>query len=80
MAARTGFLARGSEILGSLWDKAGRAGRLDVMREVVSLEFRNCDCVLVLSLVLVTLLLNPGHYERHIFGGMSNITIVVPTN
>ena len=35
MAARTGFLARGPEILGSLWDKAGRAGRLDVIREVV---------------------------------------------
>jgi hypothetical protein len=35
MAARTGFLTRGPEILGSLWNKAGRAGRLDVIREVV---------------------------------------------
>jgi hypothetical protein len=35
MAARTGFLARGPEILRSLWDKAGRAGRLDVMREII---------------------------------------------
>lgn len=33
--ARTGFLTRGPKILGSLWDKAGRAGRLDVIREVV---------------------------------------------
>jgi hypothetical protein len=28
-------LARGPEILGNLWDKAGRAGRLEVMREVI---------------------------------------------
>jgi hypothetical protein len=32
-AARKNFLARGSEILGTLWDKAERAGRLDVIRE-----------------------------------------------
>ena len=29
------FLTRGPDVLGSLWDKAGRAGRLEVMREVV---------------------------------------------
>ena len=28
-------LMRGPEILGNLWDKAGRAGRVEVMREVV---------------------------------------------
>jgi hypothetical protein len=34
-AAGKGILAKGPEILGSLWDKARRAGRLNVMREVV---------------------------------------------
>jgi hypothetical protein len=29
------LLARGPEVLGNLWDKAGRAGRLEVMREVM---------------------------------------------
>jgi hypothetical protein len=29
------LLTRGPEVLGNLWDKAGRAGRLEVMREVV---------------------------------------------
>jgi len=29
------FLARGPDVLGSLWDKAGRTGRLEVVREVV---------------------------------------------
>ena len=29
------FLVRGPDVLGSLWDKAGRVGRLEVMREVV---------------------------------------------
>lgn len=27
------LLARGPEVLGNLWDKAGRAGRLEMMRE-----------------------------------------------
>jgi len=30
-----GFLTKGPEILGSLWDKAGRAGREKVMREAI---------------------------------------------
>jgi hypothetical protein len=30
-----GFLTKGPEILGSLWNKAGRAGREEVMREVI---------------------------------------------
>jgi len=36
-SAATGkcILASGPEILGNLWDKAGRAGRVEVMREVV---------------------------------------------
>ena len=36
-SASTGrcFLTRCPEILGSLWDKAGRAGRVEVMREVI---------------------------------------------
>jgi hypothetical protein len=29
------FLARAPELLGSLWDKAGRTGRVEVMREVI---------------------------------------------
>ena len=33
--AGNSFLVRGPDVLGSLWDKAGRAGRLEVMREVV---------------------------------------------
>jgi hypothetical protein len=34
-AAGKSFLAKGLDVLGSLWDKTGRAGRLEVMREVV---------------------------------------------
>ena len=29
------LLARGPEVLGNLWDKVGRAGRLEMMREVI---------------------------------------------
>jgi hypothetical protein len=34
-ATGKGFLTKGPKILGSLWDKAGRAGREEVMREAI---------------------------------------------
>ena len=67
VTAGKSFLTRGPDVLGSLWEKAGRAGRLEVMIEVVY------DMISTLRLCVMQMRRESNSKVLEVPGGCSNL-------